>query len=536
MSLTGIHNENEFYSHHYLAEIFTGDIQATLERWREQAEAASARTPYAELRALAPDYLRFRNEFALERRTGQRILKQREWFGRLLPALGYPCQPANHLLEDGSEVPILCAVGNAGPSTSPRLLVLGAYDPHGEGEDPLTLKPHRLQFHGEAPPPEAIVNETWNAIVTRRIFAQAHPPRWLLVLSWDGALLLERGKWTHNRALRFDFNEILSRREDATLKATAALLHRESLLPESGQSLLDGLDENSHKHAFGVSEDLKHALRESIELIGNEAIRHLREVSKERLYDRPDAALAHKLGLEALRYMYRLLFLFYIEARPILNYAPLNAEAYRLGYGLERLRDLEMARLTTEESRNGTHLHLSIEQLFRLIRKGHHADADLLSETGAAPPNGHPQLRDSHQRPLRRHQTRAGFLTTQPLTSRLVKRIYRLEADESSVEALRRYRCRAAPHEGVEHCLSFSGGQLDQDGHEADRLLRLVNPFFVLGKAELQHVRSTDAVVLAGVRVHRAYAVFEHVVRYGAADAVRLGQPCDRLEHRRQVP
>ena len=30
--LTGIHNGNEFYSHHYLAEIFAGDIQATLER------------------------------------------------------------------------------------------------------------------------------------------------------------------------------------------------------------------------------------------------------------------------------------------------------------------------------------------------------------------------------------------------------------------------------------------------------------------------------------------------------------------------
>ena len=136
-------------------------------------------------------------------------------------------------------------------------------------------------------------------------------------------------KWAHNRALRFDFDEILARREEPTLKATAALLHRESLLPASGQSLLDGLDENSHRHAFGVSEDLKHALRESIELIGNEAIRHLREVSKERVYERPDAALAHTLGLEALRYMYQLLFLFYIEARPMLDYAPLNAEAYR---------------------------------------------------------------------------------------------------------------------------------------------------------------------------------------------------------------
>ena len=41
-----------------------------------------------------------------------------------------------------------------------------------------------------------------------------------------------------------------------------------------GRSLLDHLDDNSHKHAFAVSEDLKYALRESIELIGNEAIRY----------------------------------------------------------------------------------------------------------------------------------------------------------------------------------------------------------------------------------------------------------------------
>ena len=201
--------------------------------------------------------------------------------------------------------------------------------------------------------------------------------------------------------LRFDFDEIFTRREEAALRATAALLHRESLLPASGESLLDGLDENSHRHAFGVSEDLKHALRESIELIGNEAIRHLREVSKRGLYDLPDAALAHTLGVEALRYMYRLLFLFYIEARPMLDYAPLNAEAYRRGYGLERLRDLEMARLTTEESRNGYHLHLSIEQLFRLVRHGFHAEEDLLSDTGTKPTVSQaPQSHGFSMRPL----------------------------------------------------------------------------------------------------------------------------------------
>ena len=442
-TFTGIHNENEFYSHHYLAEVFTGDIRATIERWRKAAEANGARAPYAEFRALAPDYLRFRRDFDRERRSAKRIDLQRDWFRQLLRALGYPWQPANLRLADGAEAPVLCAADiQAG---SPRLLVLGAYDPSGEGEDPLALKPHPDQFHGEAPPPEALLSETWEQIVTRRLFfpgpaprsptkgtvrargapsgSQAEgalspdrPPRWLLILSFNRILLLERGKWTHNRLLRFDLDEILSRREDATLKATTALLHRESLQPGSARGLplasnslqpgsargqpstttneclLDSLDNNSHKHAFAVSEDLKYALRECIELIGNEAIRHLREVSKDKLYDRPDKNLAEQLGLEALRYMYRLLFLFYIEARPELGYAPLDAEAYRKGYGLERLRDLELVRLTSEESLNGHYLHHSIEQLFRLIREGFDSADDLLSQPQlGARPDGTPR-------------------------------------------------------------------------------------------------------------------------------------------------
>ena len=198
MPLTGIHNENEFYSHHYLMEIFAGDIQGTLERWRKQAESAKARTPWAELRVLAPEYLRFRGDFNRERRPGQRIQRQREWFRTLLGTLGYGCQPANLPLEDGAEVPILCADG--GSADTPRLLALGAFDATGEGEDPLSLKPHALQFHGEAPPPEAVLNETWETIATRRLFAQNHPPRWLLILSCSSVLLLERGKWTHKPA------------------------------------------------------------------------------------------------------------------------------------------------------------------------------------------------------------------------------------------------------------------------------------------------------------------------------------------------
>ena len=311
----------------------------------------------------------FRQKFGRERRDKARVSLQRDWFRSLLTALGYDFQPANHLLDDetGDEVPVLHAAGIR--QGTAQLLVLGAYDPDGDDEDPLTLRPHRAQYHGETPPPEPILKETWSDIITRRIFGQRHPARWVILLSPSQVLLLERGKWTHNRLLRFVLDDIMGRREAPTLQATAALLHRESLVPDEGMSLLDSLDDNSHRHAFAVSTDLKHALRESIELIGNEAIRYLREVRKERVY-RLDDKLAGQLGQEALRYMYRLLFLFYIEARPELGYAPVDSEAYRKGYSLEHLRDLELVRLTGGESLNGYYIHESVQTLFRLIRDG----------------------------------------------------------------------------------------------------------------------------------------------------------------------
>ena len=370
-SYIGIQNENEFYSHHYLAELLAGDIQSATTDWREKAtESPDAEPPPDRaLRALARPYQQFRQQSARERRhAATRINAQRAWFRELLAALGYGFDPGHYRPDArADDIPVLHIGGMR--NGKPQLLVLGAYDPHNDDEDPLVLKPHRDQFHGESPPADALLKETWERIITNRIFGSDHPPRWVLLLAPGQIVLIERGKWTHNRLLRFLLDDILGRHEAHTLRATAALLHVRSLLPSEGMGLHDSLDENSHKHAFAVSNDLKYALRESIELIGNDAIRYITEVRKERIY-RLDDALAAKLGLEALRYMYRLLFLFYIEARPELGYAPLKSEAYRKGYSLEHLRDLELVRLTGDESREGYYLHESIQTLFRLIREG----------------------------------------------------------------------------------------------------------------------------------------------------------------------
>ena len=370
-SFIGIQNENEFYSHHYLAEIFGNDIREATARWRTVAveQPDGARTPDQELRALVRPYLRFRQRFSRERSDPTRVELQRVWYRQILATLGYGFDPHNYRLDQDSDedVPVLLADGIRHGTA--QLLILGAYDADGDDEDPLALRPHPVQYHGEAPPPSAPLNETWERIITRRLFGAARPPRWVMLVCGNQIVLLERGKWTHNRLLRFVLDEILGRRDTPTLQATAALLHRECLLPADGSSLHDALDENSHKHAFAVSTDLKHAVRECIELIGNEAIHYRRDVLRERVFALDDE-LAGNLGREALRYLYRLLFLFYVEARPELGFAPINSEAYRKGYSLEHLRDLEMVRLTGDESLNGYYLHDSLQRLFALLRDG----------------------------------------------------------------------------------------------------------------------------------------------------------------------
>ncbi|MNU66423.1 hypothetical protein D3C71_557360 [compost metagenome] len=88
-------------------------------------------------------------------------------------------------------------------------------------------------------------------------------------------------------------------------------------------------------------------------------------------YSGQRAVSPDELSRECLRYMYRLLFLFYIEARPELGFAPMTAKTYLQGYSLESLRDLEMITLSSEEDRHGRYLHDSLQMLFKLVRQGY---------------------------------------------------------------------------------------------------------------------------------------------------------------------
>ncbi len=414
MVLTGINNENDFYAHHYINSLFESDIRGVLASWQAQESAAKTaenqqkqlgrdldkgyRTPFAQLSSYAGAYFKLLNEHSHVRNLDKRLQQQRKRWQPILSALGYQLSASNITLDSGLQLPVLAQYQNK--DHTPFLWIIEAHDKYDEdNQDPLALPILKNQFdnrlkqgeeqgegQGEKPAKEPLNKQqqlyqgspktkggepdSWQDIISKMVFAQLEPPRWVLLLGNRQCLLIDRTKWAQNRLLRFDFEEILSRKETQTLKATAALLHKDSVMPDNGQPLLDNLDERSHKHAFSVSEDLKYALRESIELLGNEATQYLIERKKVN-YTGERAIDPTALSRECLRYMYRMLFLFYIEARPELGYAQLDSMTYLRGYSLETLRDLEMVALTNEADRNGRYLHDSLNILFHLIHKGY---------------------------------------------------------------------------------------------------------------------------------------------------------------------
>ena len=389
----GISNENEFYGHHYLSEVFKGDIRDRLTAWQQREEAAKEsakqdasdawRSPQRVLAGAGGRWFREREKLRHSRDPESFNKEFAELQKPLLQAFGYQIQPAVLTLVEGSPLRIWQRLGPV--DRAPQLLVIPAAM-HGHGDEDILDQPIDLSVYPGDPPKDA-KGATWAEWLSEAVFGADHPPRFVLLVGLDEWLLVDRYKWPNNRALRFNWGEILDRKDTPTLEAAATLLHRESLAPDDGTVLLDGLDENAHKHAFGVSEDLKYAIREAIELIGNEAVRQLREMAedqKKSVFSGKAELEAEQLSLECLRLMYRLLFVFYIEARPELGYVPIQrSETYLKGYSLESLRDLELVPLNTEEARNGFYFDHTLRGLFGLIHTGS-GDATELALRGHA--------------------------------------------------------------------------------------------------------------------------------------------------------
>lgn len=366
----GIENHNEFFTQHYLAAILGTELKKLRASWSE----LDGPTPPRALATLQQDWFSTGSRLTEATAPARRQELHADRIAPLLDALGYELRP--QLLEiDGVHVPALAQVPEADGSLGLVVLpALGTGDPDSDGPD-LSRPVHPAWLDAARTPEDELHDpgDTPLEDLINQLYAQDEVlrPRFVVVASESHLHLLERSKWHEQRWLSVDLDEVLGRRETDTLTVCAALLRADSLVPDhkQGEALIDALTDSSHKHAFAVSEDLKYALRHSIEALGDAA---LKQLDPKRLKAFEDAGFdpAEQLSRECLHTMYRLLFLFFIEARPELGYAPVGNTAYRTGYSLERLRELANLELETEEARQGSYIHKSLWQLFRLVQDG----------------------------------------------------------------------------------------------------------------------------------------------------------------------
>ncbi|MER7403609.1 hypothetical protein ABT373_14240 [Streptomyces sp. NPDC000070] len=395
MTYDSLVNHGDYFSAHYLAEVLPKDLKAKdglLARWAEHeaeenkkpADEPRILTPRQGLRALRAPYFADR-AFLAERaqaeldapegESGWRTYGDPRWtkmvadlHGRVLRALGYTPAPATLTIERAGRTYDV-EVAHAEPGLV-SLTCGWAAEPDA-ARDP--AGPGRLLHPVDLPQGETI-NDA-DALV-RFLFAADEPPRYILILVGGVVVLADRTAWSEGRYLAVSLDSALERRDDrpgGELDTIAALFGADSLrVPETGgTNPLDDLVSKSAKHAVGVSTELREGLKDSVELIAQAVLDRLAEqgVTPADLDD--PQRLARRLTRESLRYLYRILFLLYAEARPELGILPSDYPEYGAGYGLQRLGDLAVRALVGPTARDGFHLYQSIDLLTRMVNQGH---------------------------------------------------------------------------------------------------------------------------------------------------------------------
>ena len=263
-----VRNVGEFFSQHYLDALLEKDLAELFERWSK-----ADKPPERALASLADRYFRCAAQLAdREVSRSEAVALVRDLHARVLEALGYERAPLVRELSDTSELELTLELQS---NRKPFLWVVEAgFGPSfglAADDSPLDLPP----LDDEPPIPASLpLARTWKQLLDGPLFTHEHAPRWLLLLAGGDVFLIDRERWPQGRYLHFELRAMFGHRKPAALRAFIGLLHRDVLAPEAvasgGRSLLDEIDERSHKHAFAVSTDLKQGVQKAIEILGND--------------------------------------------------------------------------------------------------------------------------------------------------------------------------------------------------------------------------------------------------------------------------
>ncbi len=272
INLTGIENRNEYYTNHYFSTMFEDGASERIKQWTEESKNQETKTPWAMLRENTKQYYPIHDRYDRGQphlTTANNIISMAAQY---LESMGYGTVNSVTInVDDEFEVPVFHEEIKS--NKAPILWAVLAYS---RDKDSGIMENSILDFNAVNNDELMMTEDNIEAIATKLLFHTAEPPRFLIVIGIDTIVLIDRNKWNEKRYLEFDLQEIFSRHETTTLQAMSVLLHKDSLCPADGNALIDTLDVQSRKHASGVSQDLKYALRESIEMLGNEVIYDMR--------------------------------------------------------------------------------------------------------------------------------------------------------------------------------------------------------------------------------------------------------------------
>ena len=201
------------------------------------------------------------------------------------------------------------------------------------------------------------------------LFLTEQAPDLILVFAGRWAVLAERETWPLGRYLAVDLGLAVERNDQKAkgeLPRVVSILAAEHTMRGADGTTwwLDTLTQ-AREHSVKVSEELRGAIKASIEIIGNDVLQRRAQNNVTTDID------GNELANQALRYLYRILFLLFAESSPELQILPTGDNDYDEGYGLSRLRDLILTEPTTHRTQNGTHLYDSLQLLFERVNRGH---------------------------------------------------------------------------------------------------------------------------------------------------------------------
>ncbi|MFI0267748.1 Eco57I restriction-modification methylase domain-containing protein [Streptomyces luteogriseus] len=300
------------------------------------------------------------------------------WHGRVLRALGFTPNPG-HLTVHGAAGPVAVPVAHHEPGVA---VLTGGFADDIAG----------ARAEGSAnrlPAPVRVASgKTLTTVTDLAAWLLADPaaPRYALLLFGGVMVLADRENYARGRHLAVSLEVALPRKgvkgaSAGELEVIAALFGAPSLRPaaDGGDDDIARLVSESRDHSVGVTNDLREGLKKSVQLIANEVLElardkgvhpdDLQEWLPETLTD-PDV-LPRVLTKESLRYLYRVLFLLYAEARPELDILPMKSEEYVEGYSVARLRELVIQEKLSSASRDRHHFHDSLALLFEKVFTGH---------------------------------------------------------------------------------------------------------------------------------------------------------------------